>query len=61
MTHIVVVVVTMPPSVADMIVLLHDDLHPSHSIIHMSFPEAGHMHDNLYLHVTQIDKMSNIS
>ena len=50
----------VPPEAGVVIFVLRDDLHPSHSMIHMSFPEVGHMHNSLYLHAPQIDNMSNI-
>ena len=43
-----------------MIVLLRDNILPSQSMSHTSFPKAGHMHNSLYLHAPQIDKMNNI-
>ena len=50
----------VPPEVATVIAIMHDDIHISHIMIHMSFPEEGHMRDSLYLHAPQIDKMRNI-
>ena len=43
-----------------MVAVLLDDLHPSHIMSHMSFPAVVHMHDSLYLHAQQIDKMRSI-
>ena len=50
----------LPPEVVDVVFVLCNDLHPSQSISHMSFPEAGHLHKIFYLHAPQIDKMNNI-
>ena len=50
----------LPPEDADVIDVLLDDIHHSHTITHTSFPKAGHMHDSLYLHAPQNDKMNNI-
>ena len=50
---------SLPPEDVVVFVVLHDDLHPSQSMNHMSFPEADNMHDSLYLHAPQIDKMNN--
>ena len=49
-----------PKAMVAMIAILRDDLHPSQSMSHMSFPKAVHMHDSLYLHAQYIDKMNNI-
>ena len=48
------------PNTAIMVLVLRDDLHPSKSMSRMSFSEAGHMHESIYLHAKQIDKMNNI-
>ena len=51
---------SLPPEVVDVVDVLHDDLHPSQSMNPMSFPEVVHMHNSLYLHAPQINKMNNI-
>ena len=61
MVYIVVEVEIVPPEVVAVITIMHDDVHLSHSMIHTSFPEPSHMHDSIYLHAPQIDKMRNIS
>ena len=51
---------SLPPEATTMIVLLCNDIHPSQSMSHTSFPEVGHMHNIIYLHAPQINKMNNI-
>ena len=51
----------LPLDVMVVVSVLHDDLHPSQNMNHMSFLEVDHMHDSLCLHAPLIDKMNNIS
>ena len=53
-----VAMVDAPPMV-EANVIPNDPL-PSHNTSHMFSPRVGHMHDNIYLHAQQIDKMGSI-
>ena len=60
MVYTAVEVESLPPEAVALVATLHDDIHPSQSMSRMSFLEASHMHDSLYPHAPQIDKMNNI-